>query len=160
MNAPSPVPWAACPECGAEIPADVQVCWLCRRVLPESVPAAPRDKPEAAANPFAPPGFGGYRYPHRASHTGTAILLTVLVAVLVGLFLIAPAAAAVVALLATPAVVVTLILATRRGEEGRPLSLAGQTGTFLGVLGAMIGLVLLVLAAIVVALMAICGAFR
>ena len=120
-----------CPNCGADI-SDAPICWLCYSEWKTAeVEAASRTKPNIVTPP-APIQFG----------VGALLLLITYVAVLCGVFTIAPGWALVLVLLTLPAFIRTAFVARRERGRGRPMDMAEKTLVFLATTGFVIGLVI------------------
>lgn len=108
-----------CPQCGARLSAS-QRCWLCQSEVPRTE-AEPGNKPISPAPAIAPIQFG----------LDSILLLMTFVAVLSGLFAIAPGIAVVGAVLSLPALIRTAILARQKRVAGAPMGWGIKTITFL-----------------------------
>jgi hypothetical protein len=108
---------AHCPHCGAEVQTPGSPCWLCRQKAAQAEP-----------NPYASP-----RPIENATQFSLASLFLVmtLVAVCLGVFMIAPGLGILFAFITTPAFIRTMVAASRGRQVGEPMSAMEKTGIFL-----------------------------
>lgn len=123
-----------CPSCGAEIrDPRRRYCWLCDEDL------APRDGITAQ-----PPPLPRLRLPGHASGDAPVMAVFGVLALLLGLGLLAegPGALILLLILATPALVRTVVTTVRKDRESAPASAGVVLGTFLSSVGvvAIVGL--------------------
>lgn len=111
---------SACPECGAALVAGQDRCWLCQRQLEPHDTAnpyvAPQPVPEASAAQFS---------------LESLFLLTTLVAVGLGVFLIAPGLGVLFALVTVPAFARTWIAGYRDKQAGLKLTVSQKISAFI-----------------------------
>jgi hypothetical protein len=115
-----------CPRCEAKIPHDAARCWLCGMSLPvERVASASRDRtPEFVDEIEVVPDSA-------ATFTLTSLfLLMTLIAVGMGLFVIAPGLGILLGMAAAPALIRTALVAHRRDQLGRETSPARKIALF------------------------------
>lgn len=169
-----------CTECGATFPEEAQSCWLCRADVQRAIlappvrtagsegpgtgaraekPTIPAATPAAAASPFAGGAAGVDFHRHAAFqfHLSTLMMLVTLASVIMGVFMTVPGLGILLAVLAVPAFLVTVIKSARREARGRPMSRADKVVTFLGTIGVVIGLIALLVLAGFVALWIMCS---
>lgn len=139
-------PVVHCPECGAGVRADAERCWLCHRELGARDPYAP------PAEIVLAPGSGTAQF-----SLATILLVTTLVAVCLGVFRISPGFGVIVVVLATPALVRTIVAGTREKQRGHRLSVAEKIGTFAASFGVMILACVAGIAAFLAACFGTCG---
>ncbi len=102
-----------CPECGADTLPDRTHCWLCGAKLAGG-------STTAAASAPAPPTFA----------LTSLMLLITLVAVVLGVYTIAPGVAVLLVIAVVPALSRTFRVTRRREREGTPLRTRDKIGTF------------------------------
>ena len=111
---------AVCAECGAALAAGRERCWLCEA----------RTQPPGQPNPYAPP-------PPLAEHAAaqfslsTLFLITTLVAVCLGVGLLAPGLGMLLAIVSVPALVRTLFVGQRQRQSGLDFTTGQKIGAFL-----------------------------
>ena len=127
-----------CPECGAVLPPGTERCWLCRSGTQPAV--------TESASPSAP---AERRAPIQFSLASLMLLIT-LWAVVLGVFSISPGVGIGLMILATPAVIRTVILASRGRTGGRPMPVGAKVWVFTGTLGLLAIIAVAVSAAFVV----------
>jgi hypothetical protein len=153
MASPQFSPLGHCPYCAAERKPGQSHCWLCQSWLPSNsaAEAADLDLKQKAYLPAAKSGsfqFG----------ISSLLLLITLVAIICSVIKMNPGIGIVVAGLSIPALVWTIIVAIRRGQSGRPMSVAGKAGVFVLAMLLFLGIVVAVVGAFLIALFAICAA--
>lgn len=119
-SAPTHTTTAFCPSCGAGTSPDQTKCWLCYAQLdspPPAVPAPVIDERLAAAHPSQ-------------FSIETILLVTTLVAVLLGLFRYSPGLAALLIAFSVPALVRTIFVGRREKRRGQRVSAGGKIGQF------------------------------
>jgi len=111
----------ACPECGAKriTPAAVP-CWLCQELLPPLDGAAPA---------------GSLR--GRDDSPAFIVLGVLIILIVLALAAEAPGLIVVFALVATPAIIRSIVVSRRAAGAGQPLSGTATMGAFLGALGSV-----------------------
>jgi len=109
---------AHCPHCGAELQAPGGECWLCRL-----------KEPPAQPNPYASPRPIG-DYAAQFSLASLFLVMT-LVAVCLGVFMLAPGLGILLAVAATPALVRTTFTASYYKQAGASLTTAWKIKAFL-----------------------------
>ena len=116
--ASAPEPAARCPHCGAQVQTLGSACWLCRQKASQSDP-----------NPYAPPR----PLDENAAQFSLASLFLVmtLVAVCMGVIMIAPGLGILFAFITTPALIRTIVASSRGRLVGEPLSPMQKAGIFL-----------------------------
>jgi hypothetical protein len=141
---------AVCPDCGAGNPEPATACWLCDGPLS---PGVVKPQPRQGLGP-PPPSSSALRL--------SSLMVTIaLIAVFLGVAREAPGLAILLAIVATPALLVTFSTAWRRRAAGFPMSTTEKTGTFLLTAVITVAVILGVLAiaavAIVAAVLVICS---
>jgi hypothetical protein len=111
-------PTPHCPHCGAEVQTPGGECWLCRL-----------KEPPAKPNPYAPPRPTGENAGAQFSLASLFLVMT-LVAVCLGVFMLAPGLGILFAIVATPALVRTTFTASYYKQAGAPLSPAWRIRAF------------------------------
>ena len=108
-----------CPSCGAGTEPERTHCWLCHAPLDAAPPvvATVVDEKLAAANPAQ-------------FSIATILLVTTLVAVLLGVFRLNVALGVVLVIFSVPALVRTASVARREQRHGQRVSTAGKIGHF------------------------------
>jgi hypothetical protein len=128
MNAESQKPdqpaRPACPECGAEIKPQDRQCWLCHRLLVIDAEVVESGSP--FAEQVAPPKWVN---PAQFS-LETLMLVITLVAVCLGMIMALPGLGIVVAIVAAPALVRTLVAGYQERKAGTPMTLGEKLLTF------------------------------
>ncbi len=109
-----------CPECGAPLDAGQTRCWLCWRNASES-----------DENPYASPHAIAGEYVSAQFSLAFVFLAMTLVAVEMGVIMIAPGLGVLMLIVATPALFRTMIAASYRRQAGAPLTPWEKLGTFL-----------------------------
>jgi hypothetical protein len=117
-----------CPHCDANNPPDAVNCWLCHRHLDGPV----RDESEK-------PMAGGARYAPLAKEStqlsfslGSLMLVMTLIAVLCGMFAVAPGIGVLLAIASLPVLIRTAGVVRSRKEAGLPTSPAKRILLFIG----------------------------
>jgi hypothetical protein len=110
---------AICADCGADVDAAHERCWLCEA----------RIQPLGQVNPYAGPQPVA---DHAAAQFSleTLFLITTLVAVCLGAFLLAPGLGILLALVGAPALIRTMLAGHRRRQAGTPLTTSQKIGAF------------------------------
>src|SRR5262245_58847993 len=103
-SAPSPA--ARCPECGAELAAGQTQCWLCRGTPGGEAKSEPARLPRSAAAENASAQFS----------LSSLMLVMTLIAVCLGLLKVSPGYGILLIIVATPALVRTMVATTRRKQ--------------------------------------------
>ncbi len=135
-------PPATCPECGADDPLIGGRCWLCGAVLPDGAAQSAGNAPENAIA-------------SSTRHTFSLIslfLVMTLAAVCLGVFAAAPGLGLVLALVATPARVRTMVVVSRQTARWARPSPAQKIWAF----AASAGVLILVIVAVGAAFCAAC----
>jgi hypothetical protein len=140
MSSPPPDDGNPCPDCGASLPGEANYCWLCGKALQEGGAGA-----AGSAGPVE------RRAAYQFSLSSLLLIIT-LVAVLLGVFRIAPGVALALAFLTAPALVKTCIAVARRKARGQRVAPLAKLGIFAGSLG----IVIVVVAATIAAFFAVC----
>lgn len=148
-----PRPTDCCPHCGAVRKPDRAICWLCCAALPRPGTGGAVFEDVAAAwqPPRLEPPAGPFQY-----GLSSLFLITTLGAILCSIFVMAPGLGIAVAILATPALIWTIVAAERRGRHGEPMSAGRKTATFVLVLLSIFGGIVLVIGAFLMAMFATC----
>lgn len=124
-----------CPECGAAArPADVN-CWLCHRplvVTAELVEAGP----PFAGRPAPPKWVNPAQF-----SLETLMLVITLIAVCLGMIMALPGLGVLVAIVAAPALVRTLVAGYQERSAGTPLTLGEKLLTFLASTGVSLAVI-------------------
>ncbi len=121
-----------CPECHAVLPPGKDRCWLCQRSVTPSV----------GINPYASPAVGEYSY-----SLSSLLVVVTFTAVICGLFVIAPGFAILAVVLATPALVRTMLVVRRRTRQGSRPTTSTKVSLFVMSMG--VTYVLLVVVSVV-----------
>lgn len=116
-----------CPECGAARAAGRERCWLCDRALVADEAGAAAN-PEAA-NPYVAPRPTGEHLAAQFS-LETLFLVTTLVAVCLGVFLLAPGLGVLMALVTVPALARSFMMGYRRKQAGLRLTTGEKISAF------------------------------
>jgi hypothetical protein len=108
-----------CPECGAELPAGQTRCWLCERKVSGAADLNPYASPRPAMD-------------HASVQFSLAslFLVTTLVAVFLGVFMLAPGLGILLAVFATPATIRTMIASNYKRSAGTPWTTAEKIAAF------------------------------
>ncbi len=118
-----------CPDCGAAIRPDTAACWLCRRPLVITAELVEGGTPPksafVAANRANPALFS----------LETLMLVITLIAVCLGVIMAAPGLGVVVALVAGPALVRSLVAGYQERQAGTPMTLGDKLLTFVASTG-------------------------
>lgn len=111
-----------CPDCGAEFLLSQSQCWLCSRKAPEAT----------TENPYASPQLI-HESKYRAGQfsIATLMLVTTLVAVCLGVGMLAPGLGILLAIVATPALVRTVVADSRTKAAGWPFTMTKKIETFI-----------------------------
>ena len=131
----------ACPQCSAPLPTKARYCWLCGVSL----------RPTAAVPPFQPAPIIEPRAAYQFG-ISTLLLAMTLLAVLLGVFAMSPGVGLAITFLATPPLIRTCIVATKRKTRGQRMSPLAKLGVF----GSTLGIVIVVVAASIGAFIAVC----
>ena len=129
-----------CPECGAASPCRSDRCWLCGAALPVEA-GSPGTTATTAAEAVA-----------KTFSLSSLFLVMTLVAVGAGVFAAAPGLGILFVILATPALVRTMVVTSRQKTSGIATTPSQKIAAFLG----SVGVVLLVILSIGVALFTAC----
>lgn len=163
MSDASSPPYPTCAECGALLQRDVERCWLCDAPVHPPAPAnapAPSGStsPFDVASPFDAASPRAHAAPHREGSfsLATLMIVTTLVAVCCGLFLVAPGLAVTVCILIAPVLVRTAMVVRRREAAGRSVSLAERAALVVGSLVVAHVILAVVLVAAVGSFCAVC----
>ncbi|MCI0360692.1 MAG: hypothetical protein L0211_19620 [Planctomycetaceae bacterium] len=125
----SPTPLPHCPECGAEVkPLDAR-CWLCHRSLIAEAEVVESDTP-LPSRPVPPRRANAAQF-----SLETLMLVITLIAVCLGIIMAAPGYGIVVAMVAAPALVRTLMAGHQERKAGKPLALGEKVLTFIASTG-------------------------
>lgn len=170
MN-PSAGHFVFCP-CGADNPSDAKICWLCLRELPgvktpdpgsyevgasETSPSSPVTsvwQPSVPSSPTATsPGWPASEAPFALP---TLALWMTLAVVGLGVFIIAPGLALILAIGVMPALVRTALVVGRRSKSGEQIPNVEKVLLFLGSLGTSVVVAVVVLVASVGSFCAVC----
>ena len=120
----SPTPAAACPDCGAALKPLATKCWLCHRLLVVEAelvePGSPFESQYASPKWVNPAQFS----------LETLMLVITLIAVCLGMIMALPGLGIVVAIVAAPALVRTLMAGYQERKAGAPLTLGEKLLTF------------------------------
>jgi len=120
----SPTPPAACPDCGAALKPFATQCWLCHRLLVVEAELVEPGSPFEAQ--YAPPKWVN---PAQFS-LETLMLVITLIAVCLGMIMALPGLGIVVAIVAAPALVRTLMAGYQERKSGTPMTLGEKLLTF------------------------------
>ena len=135
----------ACPQCSAPLPTKARFCWLCGVSLRPTAAVPVRQvrvEPPPIIEPRAAYQFG----------ISTLLLAMTLLAVLLGVFAMSPGVGLAITFLATPPLIRTCIVATKRKTRGQRMSPLAKLGVF----GSTLGIVIVVVAASIGAFFAVC----
>lgn len=132
-----------CPHCGAIVTTEAKFCWLCGDALPAagtSTGVTPATLvPAALSAPFE-------------FRLSSMMLVGAMIAVLMGVMLLAPGLGIVASIFLLPAFLRTLDVSVRKRFRGEPFSPREKAWVF----GSTILIVLVVLVAVAISLMVIC----
>jgi hypothetical protein len=131
----APQALAHCPDCGAEAPADSLKCWLCHRQLAVQAELVDEDSPRSHRAP--PRRTSGVQF-----SLETLMLVITLFAVCLGVIMAAPGLGILVAIVAAPALVRTLVAGYQERKAGTPLTLGEKLLTFLASTGVSLAVVI------------------
>jgi hypothetical protein len=151
MGSSQSTPNGSCRHCGAELIAGRSECWLCHASMPAGGDAA-IIVAEAAGNRQAARPTGRFQF-----GISSILLFTTFVAILCSITTMSPGLGVALAILAIPALLRTYVVAARRGASGKPMSTGGKAGVFLLTLFVVVGAIVAVLGAFVVAFLATCA---
>lgn len=156
-------------ECGADNHSDAARCWMCQRDLPgarRSEPALPNSQtPEAAAGTTAVQqpanrSLPGTVAPEKVAGThpeaATLALWATLFIVGLGVFLVAPGLAILLAIVAMPALVRTALVVGHQSNHGKQVPAHRKISLFLGSLATSVIVLIVVLVAAVGSFCAVC----
>jgi hypothetical protein len=121
-----------CPHCGAAIPADANSCWLCRYSIPPI-------RAQAATAPVIKASLASDSAVQQRTFQFTLssmMLIFVLTAIVMSVCSMQPVLGIGLAVLVLPALVITVVIAMRRGAHGEPLTLPAKIAVFAAVVGA------------------------
>lgn len=141
MSPPQPNQEKTCPDCGATLREKGSSCWLCHVAVEEVVPAAAEPPASIEGRARAPIAAGDKPvviFERRAAYQfslASLMLIVTLFAVLLGVFRMALGLGIVLAILVTPALVRTCMIAARSRAGGRPMSVGRKVSFFAGTLG-------------------------
>jgi hypothetical protein len=113
-----------CSECGASLDARDRRCWLCERDLPAGSDSTNPYASPAAARETPPAGLAQFSL-------SSLMLVRTLVAVCLGVTMLAPGLGIGLIVLATPAFVRTMVAGLRSKQAGVALTPAEKVGAFL-----------------------------
>lgn len=114
-----------CRECGAMVRPEVTACWLCASRLAEQ-----EERRELEENPFASPRPSSEEMLEGSSVSGATLIVTLLLVTL-GVWLVAPGIAVLLAVAIVPALVRTLLVLRRRSTLGLETTRAKRVEMFL-----------------------------
>lgn len=143
-----------CPECGAAFSGEGTYCWLCGWKPGDPVGIRPKGPP--TVNPYASPALkpGDLKWTFSLS---TLFLWTALVAVVLGVYRIAPGLGITLGIFSLIAALHTTgIAAYRKKRLGRALTVQEKILAFLGSFAVVLLIAVAVVAAIISALFVIC----
>jgi hypothetical protein len=146
MSRPQATPGDRCWKCGAERMPGRSKCWLCWADLSEPITARAREKTVAV-----PAGYAQYGVSSVLLFIAFAAILSSIVKMHLGLGVI-------VAVLAIPALLRTMVVASRGDESDEPTSVGRTATSFLLVLVVVGTASTLVLGAFIAAFLATCAA--
>jgi hypothetical protein len=150
-------PADSCPKCGAVRKPGRAICWLYCAALPR--PGTGGAVFEDAAAIWEPPRLdppaGSFQF-----GLSSLFLLMTLAAILCSVIKMNPGLGIAMAILSTPALVWTMVAASRRRSRGNPMSPGRKAGMFIVALLAVVGAVVAVVGAFVVAFLATCATTR
>ena len=150
-------PIGCCPKCGAQWIAGQPRCWLCHGNA--RAPSRGADDAAAGIASLQPMTFGpAVPTEHFQFGISSLLLLTTFVAILCSIFKMNPGVGFLVAVLAVPALLRTIVVAMRRSESGNPMSSGGKTGVFLLTLLVAFIVPVAVIGAFIIAALATCVA--
>ncbi len=138
-----------CPQCGADSVPFAKHCWMCGADLQNApkrnIPIAGQAKPTWAAG-------------ESTALIVVAILCAVVLLVGLGIAANEPGLVIPYAIFAGPALLATLIRATRKRVQGKPMGIAESIGTFLVSGMIVFGILVLLVIALIIGLIAYCFA--
>ena len=118
-----------CRQCGAETRAwQPKYCWLCHALLgspTHDVPLRPAIAQQRVGNTFG---------------LATLIVVVAFCAVLVGVFLESPGLGILLAIVGTPSLIATLVIAAQRGSTDRPMTMLDEFANFMVAAGSVVGI--------------------
>jgi hypothetical protein len=140
---PDPQQGFQCSQCGAVNRSGTKRCWLC---------GADLDTPVVYAElaPDVPP-VGAWQFT-----LSELMIVVTLIAVIAGTWAIEPATGVMLVIVSAPALLVTFIRTARRRSRGQDVTWASKIVTFLITAAAVVGIVMLLWAAAIVALIVYC----
>jgi len=147
MTSLTPPSTPHCPECGAAHRLGAKSCWLCGAKFPVSGPDQ-----GVPTSPFAASQASSTEATAATFSLSSLFLVMTLAAVAAGVFAAAPGLGVLFLLVATPALVRTMIATSRQKARGIPSAPGEKVVAFLG----SIGVVLLLILSVGVALFTAC----
>jgi hypothetical protein len=150
-------PADSCPKCGAVRKPGRSKCWLCSAALPPpgTGSAAFGDVAAIWEPPRLEPPAGPFQY-----GLSSLFLIITLGAILCSIAVMEPGLGIAAAILATPALIWTIVAAARRGNRGQPMSAEKKINTFVLALLAFAGGAVVVIGAFVMAMIGSCMAIN
>lgn len=134
-----------CGRCGAANGRSVRVCWLCRGEIDAGSPFASTHRSQYNARAAWQIGLG-------------SVMATItLLAVLLGVFRIAPGLGVLLAIVVVPAWIRTTIMVGFRHNGRREMTTGERFALFANSVGATIGVLVIMMAVLISSLAALCG---
>lgn len=123
---------ASCPHCAARLQSEDTACWLCGGRINTGFPSDQRVATEANVPPTLAPNTA------LTFNLSSLMLIITLIAVCLGVFRLAPGLGIAAAVLATPALIRTMIFSKRRRARGDALNVGEKTLAFVGSVGVVL----------------------
>lgn len=146
MSSAPPKLTKVCTDCGANNPDHLSECWLCKMPLVELA---------ASSTPFKPTAY--------QQHAGlqfsfASLMVTIaLIAVLLGVFRLAPGLGVLLTIIVAPAWIRTCLTVAFRSSDRGEVSFGQKAGIFAVSLAMIIGIGVMLIAAVVGAFAVFCG---
>lgn len=134
-----------CDKCGAANASSANACWMCKGHM-------------SAGSPFASPFKSSYNARAAWQINLASVMATItLLAVLLGVFRIAPGIGAVLTIVVLPAWIRTIVAVGLQRTRGRQMTTTERFALFANSVGVTIAVVVIMLAVLVAALSVLCG---
>jgi hypothetical protein len=145
MSSAPPKLTKVCTDCGANNPDHLAQCWLCQAPL-------------AAATSGAPFKATNYERHAKFQFSFASLMVTIaLIAVLLGVFRLAPGLGVFLAIIVAPAWITTCVKVAFRSSERGQVTLGQKAGIFAASVAIVIGVGVMLIAAVVGAFAVFCG---
>jgi hypothetical protein len=145
MSSAPPKLTKVCPDCGANNPGHLSKCWLCEAPLGVA----------ASGAPFTPTAY--QRHASFQFSFASLMVTIALIAVLLGAFRLAPGLGVLLTIIVAPAWIRTCITVAFRSSERGEVGLGQKAGIFAVSLAMVIGIGVMLIAALVGAFAVFCG---